>query len=43
MVHYRAGYRFQLAEPFQCATPITEACAGSEFVDRIKRSPTTLQ
>ena len=31
-VHYRAGYRFQLAEPFQCATPITEACAGSEFV-----------
>jgi len=31
-VHYRAGYRFQLAEPFQCATPITEACAGSKFV-----------
>ena len=31
-VRYRDGYRFQLAEPFQCTTPITEACAGSHWV-----------
>jgi hypothetical protein len=31
-VRYRDGYRFQLAEPFQVATPITEACPGNHFV-----------
>jgi hypothetical protein len=32
VVRYRNGLRFQLAEPFQCATPITEACAGNHWV-----------
>lgn len=32
IVHYRPGYRFQLVEPFQLATPIREACAGNHFV-----------
>lgn len=31
-VHYREGFRFQLAEPFMCSTPITEACPGNHFV-----------
>lgn len=32
VIRYRPGYRFQLAEPFQCATPIREACAGNHWV-----------
>jgi hypothetical protein len=32
VVRYRAGYTFQLAEPFQCPTPIREACAGNLWV-----------
>jgi hypothetical protein len=33
LVHYRAGYRFQLAEPFQCQTGIRgAACPGNHFV-----------
>jgi hypothetical protein len=32
MVRYRSGYRFQLAEPFTCQTPVREACAGSHWV-----------
>jgi hypothetical protein len=32
MVRYRNGLRFQLAEAFQCATPITESCPGNHWV-----------